>query len=139
MTVTQEQETANCLLARNRVEIYTIDELIKRRASELQDSPLLAYPKEGLVDYEEHSASAIDRYVDAAAAALLQRGLKPVVRPIVGFPSFSKKACSYGPASCTYPIVPQMLDVLCAPAVQAGQSGFRGTIFLWAYEEARVF
>ncbi|KAH7079432.1 hypothetical protein FB567DRAFT_532567 [Paraphoma chrysanthemicola] len=88
-TLVQEPETARRLLARNEDEIYTVDELIKRRAAELGDSPLLAYPKDGLVDYEEHSASAIDRYVDAAAAALQQRGLKPVdsrldKAPVVG-------------------------------------------------------
>lgn len=66
-------------------EIYTLDELIKRRASELWDLPSLGYPKEGLTDYEEHSASALDRYVDAAALALQQRGLKPVVSTRVTF------------------------------------------------------
>ncbi|KAF1952583.1 acetyl-CoA synthetase-like protein [Byssothecium circinans] len=58
-------------------EIYTIDELIKRRAAELQNATLLGYPKEGLIDYEEHSAIAVDKYVDAAVQTLLQRGLKP--------------------------------------------------------------
>ncbi|KAJ5027549.1 hypothetical protein J3E71DRAFT_223889 [Bipolaris maydis] len=57
--------------------IHTIDELIKRRASELGDSPLLYFPREGLTDYEEHSARAIDGYVDAAVDALQRRGLKP--------------------------------------------------------------
>ncbi|KAF2827772.1 acetyl-CoA synthetase-like protein [Ophiobolus disseminans] len=70
-------------------EIYTLDELIKRRASELRDLPLLGYPREGLVDFEEHSAAAFDRYIDAAAHALQKRGLKPVdpeleQAPVVG-------------------------------------------------------
>lgn len=60
-------------------DILTIDELIRRRASELQKSPLLCYPKESLTDYEEHSAEAIDRYVDAAVATLQRRGLQPAV------------------------------------------------------------
>jgi hypothetical protein len=60
-------------------EIWTINELIKRRASELKDSPLLAYPRSGLIDYEEYSALKIDRLVDAAVAILQQRGLKEVV------------------------------------------------------------
>ena len=77
-TITREQTTTRFLPIRND-EIYTLDELIKRRALELRDSPLLGYPKEGLTDYEEHSASALDRYVDAAADALQRRGLKPVV------------------------------------------------------------
>lgn len=68
-------------------EIYTIDELIKRRASELQDATLLAYPKEGLIDYEEHSAIAVDKYVDAAVQTLLQRGLKPADSTLPQAPS----------------------------------------------------
>jgi hypothetical protein len=60
-------------------EIWTIDELIKRRASELKDGPLLAYPRTGFTDYEEHPAAAIDRYVDAAVAVLQRRGLQAVV------------------------------------------------------------
>ncbi|KAF2023697.1 acetyl-CoA synthetase-like protein [Setomelanomma holmii] len=88
-TVTLEPKTAKHILTPNQDEIYTVDELIKHRASELQDSPLLCYPREGLVDYEEHSALAIDRFVNAAAAALQQRGLKPVnpqldEAPVVG-------------------------------------------------------
>jgi hypothetical protein len=60
-------------------DIFTIDELIKRRALELQQLPLLCYPEAGLTDHEEHSAEAIDRYVDAATAVLQRRGLQPVV------------------------------------------------------------
>ncbi|KAH8880787.1 acetyl-CoA synthetase-like protein [Thozetella sp. PMI_491] len=58
--------------------IYTIDQLIKRRAEELQDAPLLGYPRHGVVDFEEHSARAVDRYVDAAVAKLQSLGLPPV-------------------------------------------------------------
>ena len=63
----------------NDSEICTIDELIKRRAFELKDSPLLAYPSTGFTDYEKHSAAAIDRYVDAAVAVLQRQGLHAVV------------------------------------------------------------
>lgn len=75
-------------------EIYTLDELIKRRASELRDLPSLGYPKEGLTDYEEHSASALDGYVDAAAHALQQRGLKPVVSTTSHSLTWVRVACS---------------------------------------------
>ncbi|KAK7182281.1 hypothetical protein DPSP01_006993 [Paraphaeosphaeria sporulosa] len=68
-------------------DIFTIDELIKRRASELQKSPLLCYPREGLTDHEEHSAEAINKYVDAAVAALQQRGLKPAEADLEQAPS----------------------------------------------------
>lgn len=87
-TITEEKTKAKLLPTRDEDEIYTIDELIKRRASELQDSPLLGYPREGLTDYEEHSALALDRYVDAAADALQRRGLKPVVGTIFKLLSF---------------------------------------------------
>ena len=59
--------------------IHTIDELIRHRAYEMGDSPLIGYPKEALLDYEEHSARAVDRYVDAAAYKLQELGLQPAV------------------------------------------------------------
>lgn len=76
-TATEERPTRTLLPAHD-AEIYTIDELIKRRASELRDSPLIGYPKEGVTDYEEHSAFAVNKYADAAAEALQRRGLKKV-------------------------------------------------------------
>jgi hypothetical protein len=60
-------------------EIYTIDELIRRRASELRGLPLIGYPNEGVTDYEDHSAFAVNKYADAAAEALQRRGLHKVV------------------------------------------------------------
>lgn len=66
-------------LAVNDDEIYTIDELIKRRAKELGNSTIIGYPKNDVADYEEHSARTLDRFADAAAELLQRRGLKPVV------------------------------------------------------------
>lgn len=77
-TATEEQPT-RALLPINDAEIYTIDELIRQRASQLQDAPLIGYPKTNCIDYEEHSALAINEYVDAAAEALQRRGLTKVV------------------------------------------------------------
>ncbi|KAK1625155.1 hypothetical protein BDP81DRAFT_397925 [Colletotrichum phormii] len=54
---------------------FTLDELIKRRALELGDAPLLGYPNEGLLDFEKHSARAVDRYVDVAVQKLQHLGL----------------------------------------------------------------
>jgi hypothetical protein len=59
--------------------IWTVDELIRRRASELEDAPLIAYPNTGLLGFEEHSARSVDRYADAAAEKLQSLGLTPVV------------------------------------------------------------
>ncbi|KAI0968454.1 hypothetical protein F4678DRAFT_443048 [Xylaria arbuscula] len=60
--------------------IHTLDELIRRRASEIGDSPLIGYPNHSLLDFEEHSARSVDKYVDAAAEKLRQQGL-PAVDP----------------------------------------------------------
>jgi hypothetical protein len=60
-------------------DIHTIDELIRCRAQELGNTTLIGYPRESVADYEEHSAHAIDRYVDAAVEILQHRGLPPVV------------------------------------------------------------
>lgn len=59
--------------------ISTIDELIKRRAAELNEAPLIGYPRRGIVDFEEHSARAVDRYADAAVVILQRLGLHAVV------------------------------------------------------------
>lgn len=59
--------------------IFTLDELIRRRASEMGESPLIGYPNHSLLDFEEHRARSVDRYVDAAAEKLQQLGLPPVV------------------------------------------------------------
>ncbi|KAG8629680.1 hypothetical protein KVT40_003545 [Elsinoe batatas] len=77
VTSTATQQSAGRLFIKSEEPLYTIDELIKRRASKLRESTLLAYPKTGLCDFEEHSAEALDRYIDAAVATLQTRGLKP--------------------------------------------------------------
>ncbi|KAI1420074.1 hypothetical protein F5Y12DRAFT_788519 [Xylaria sp. FL1777] len=74
--------------------ILTLDELIRSRASEMGDSPLIGYPNHSLLDFEEHSARSIDRYADAAADKLQQLGLPPVdpslkEPPVVGILSQS--------------------------------------------------
>ncbi|KAL1592893.1 putative NRPS-like protein biosynthetic cluster [Nothophoma quercina] len=89
-TFTATEETPRrTLLPAHDSKIYTIDELIQRRASELCDSPLIGYPKKGVTDYEDHSALALNKYADAAAEALQRRGLKKVdasldKAPVVG-------------------------------------------------------
>ncbi|KAJ3557841.1 hypothetical protein NPX13_g9845 [Xylaria arbuscula] len=70
-------EVSQPLVDSNRP-IFTLDELIRRRASEMGEAPLIAYPNHSLLDFEEHSARSVDRYVDAAAEKLQQLGLAPV-------------------------------------------------------------
>lgn len=57
----------------------TVDELIKHRAEELKEFPLISYPREGLLDFEDHSAQALDAYADAAVVKLRRLGLDTVV------------------------------------------------------------
>ncbi|KAI4602821.1 putative NRPS-like protein biosynthetic cluster [Pestalotiopsis sp. 9143b] len=69
--------------------LFTIDELIRARAEEMGDAPLLGYPNEGLLDFEEHSAKSCDLYADAAAHKLKKIGLSEVdpsltKAPVVG-------------------------------------------------------
>lgn len=59
--------------------LWTIDELIRSRAQQLKERPLLCYPRSGILDYEEHSASAVNGYVDAAVQVLQARGFREVV------------------------------------------------------------
>ena len=60
-------------------QIFTLDELIKRRASDLEDLPLFGYPNQTVTDFEEHSARSVDKYVDAAVENLQKLGMAPVV------------------------------------------------------------
>lgn len=60
---------------------YTVDDLIRLRASEADQVPILGYPKteRGLSDYERFTALELDRFVDSAAKKLMAMGLAPVV------------------------------------------------------------
>lgn len=60
-------------------DLRTLDELIKLRARELGSAPLIGCPNTGLVDFEQHSASAIDKYADATVVELIKLNLQPVV------------------------------------------------------------
>ena len=63
--------------------IRTIDEMIRNYGIECPDVPLVGYPVEGLLDFEETTAQTLDRYVDAAVQKLLSYGIKPVVRTLL--------------------------------------------------------
>ncbi|KAF4986560.1 hypothetical protein FGRMN_10788 [Fusarium graminum] len=60
----------------SQAKLFTLDEMIKRRAAELGDTILMGAPESGVDDFKEHSAVAIDRYADAAVAKLQSMGLK---------------------------------------------------------------
>ena len=68
--------------AGTKEEILTFDQLLRQRAVDVDQTPLLAYPKSrlGVNDYELVTGAKLNRFVDGAAKALLQRGFKSVVR-----------------------------------------------------------
>ncbi|KAM0338324.1 hypothetical protein ACHAPU_011376 [Fusarium lateritium] len=73
----------------SQAKLFTLDEMIKRRAAELGDAILVGAPESGVDDFKEHSAVAIDRYADAAVAKLQSMGLESVdptleKAPVVG-------------------------------------------------------
>ena len=64
--------------------VYTFDEIIRQRAVDEDQSPLIAYPKTrlGITDYELFTGRHLDRLVDGAAKALMKAGVEPVVRDL---------------------------------------------------------
>jgi hypothetical protein len=61
--------------------IYTFDEVIRQRAVDEDQSPLIAYPRSklGITDYEVFSGRVLDRLVDGAVKALIKSGIHPLV------------------------------------------------------------
>jgi hypothetical protein len=64
----------------SEAKLFTLDEMIRRRAVELGDAAVFGAPEKGVDDFKEHSAVDIDRYADAAVARFLSLGLMSVVR-----------------------------------------------------------
>ncbi|KAJ5145124.1 hypothetical protein N7448_002516 [Penicillium atrosanguineum] len=56
----------------------TIDGLLKSHATETVDArrPLICYPVRGAADFEEHTASDLDRYTDVTVRYYMQKGLQ---------------------------------------------------------------
>jgi hypothetical protein len=61
--------------------LHLLDDLIRQRAVDEDQTPLLAYPKPklGITDYEFFTGRKLNRLVDGAAKALIKRGIKSVV------------------------------------------------------------
>lgn len=68
--------------APNEAPFQTFDELIRRRALDDDQTPLIAYPKThlGIDDYELFNGKTLNRLVDGASKFLISIGLLPVVR-----------------------------------------------------------
>lgn len=64
-------------------DIILSDDLIRLRAADKEQVPLLCFPRseKGIVDYEELTGRDIDRFVDQAAKYYMRCGLRPVGEP----------------------------------------------------------
>lgn len=63
-------------------EIWTLDQLLRQRASDEDQTPLLAFPKtkQGITDYEPVNGATLNRFIDGASKCLIKKGLPVVVR-----------------------------------------------------------
>ena len=61
-------------------DIMLLDDLLRLRAADKTQGPLLCFPKseQDIVDYEEFNGKDIDRFVDQAAKYYMRCGLQPV-------------------------------------------------------------
>jgi hypothetical protein len=61
--------------------LFTYDQMIRQRAIDIDQTPLIAYPKSqyGVADYEAITGEQLNRFVDGGAKALMKAGLEPVV------------------------------------------------------------
>jgi hypothetical protein len=67
--------------------LYTFDDIIRQRAIDEDQSPLIAYPKTklGVTDYELFTGEHLNRLVDGATKALIKAGIPPVVSNISNY------------------------------------------------------
>ena len=61
--------------------MYTLDDLIRQRAIDVDQSPLFAFPKsqQPPIEYEYFTGKQLNRLVDGAVKSLVKSGVKPVV------------------------------------------------------------
>lgn len=61
-------------------EMLILDDVLTLRAADIEQTPILAYPKPGsyVADFELFNGQDLDRFVDQAAKQYIQRGLSPV-------------------------------------------------------------
>jgi hypothetical protein len=61
--------------------IYTFDDVILERADDVEQVPLIAYPKSrlGITDYELISGKLLNTLIDGAVKAYIRAGVQPVV------------------------------------------------------------
>lgn len=80
--------------------LYLIDEIIRRRAQDEEQVPILGYPKyeDNAAVYEFFTGKDLDRMVDAACRALVAEGFKvvSVTQPLSCHPSATSLETSDG-------------------------------------------
>lgn len=76
--------TADCSVNGNiaveEEDIIVLDNLLRLKAADKTQMPLLCFPntERGIIDYEEFSGRDIDRFVDQAAKYFMKCDLQPV-------------------------------------------------------------
>ena len=78
--ISTANDSGNANVPVEREDINLSDDLLRLRAADKIQVPLLCFPKSerGTVDYEEFTGRDIDRYVDQAAKYYMRYGLQPV-------------------------------------------------------------
>jgi hypothetical protein len=79
-TTVVEQKSTLKAEAHSPSTYLTIDGLLKSHASDPSDPILIGYPATGVSDFEEFTATDLDRFADAAVARYTDLGLPPAVR-----------------------------------------------------------
>ena len=61
--------------------IWTFDQLLRQRAIDEDQTPLVAFPKtrQGITDYDPITGAVLNRFVDGAAKYLIRKGFPAVV------------------------------------------------------------
>lgn len=80
--ISEPQSQSAAVVRSEEKKLYTFDDVIRERAEDSEQVPLIAYPKtkDGIDDYEFFTGKKLNTLVDGAAKALIQIGIEPVVR-----------------------------------------------------------
>lgn len=81
--IAKADESMNGNVPVEKEDIILSDDLIRLRAADKVQVPLLCFPKSerGTVDYEKFTGRDIGRFVDQAAKYYMRCGLRPVGKP----------------------------------------------------------
>ncbi|KAK9479745.1 hypothetical protein V1514DRAFT_327299, partial [Lipomyces japonicus] len=84
-------------------QLFTVDDLIRARARQFQNTPVLAYPNaNSLTDYSHFTAGDLDRFADEAARKYLQAGITNLAPPAAAGSSSSVVVAVLAPSDLDY-------------------------------------